>query len=95
LVIDQWEIKLSQFLLNKGLKSASYINSLNFNTKHKSKGKNITHSLYNELTAEGYPLIKKKSWRSFIGKGESWENAISDYACSDWNILLVIEELNK
>lgn len=100
LVIDQWEIGLSQFLLNKGLKSASYINSLNFNIKHKSKGKNITHSLYNELIAEGYPLIKKKvvlkkSWRSFIEKKESWENAISDYACSDWNISLVIEELNK
>lgn len=100
LVIDQWEIGLSQFLFSKGLKSKSFINSQSFLTKHKSKGKNITHSLYKELIKENYPLIKKKvvmkkSWRSVVGKRERWEKLLTEYACSDWNISRLIEELKK
>lgn len=98
LVIDRWEIGLSQYLFSKGLKSNSFINSQSFLTKYKCKDKNITYSLYKELIKEGYPLIKKKivlkkSWRSIIGKREYWEKLLTEYACSDWNIPLLIKEL--
>jgi lipopolysaccharide biosynthesis protein len=97
LVIDQWEIGLSQFLFSKDFKSDSYINSRSFLTKHKSKDKNITHSHYKELIKEGYPLIKKKvvlkkSWRSVLGKKECWENLLAEYGYSDWDISLLIDE---
>lgn len=100
LVIDRWEIGLSQFLLNKGLKSNSYINSVSFLAEHKSKGKNITHSHYKELIKEGYPLIKKKiilnkSWRSSFGITEQWEKLLAKYACNEWNISLLIDEIRK
>jgi len=100
LVIDRWEIGLSQFLLNKGLKSNSLVNSVSFLAKHKSKGKNITHSHYKELIKEGYPLIKKKiilnkSWRSVFGIAEHWEKLLANYACREWNILFLIDEIKK
>jgi len=98
LVIDQWEIGLSQFLFSKDLKSDSYINSHSFLTKHKSKDKNITHSYYKELIKEDYPLIKKKivlkkSWRSVFGKKEGWENLLAEYGYRDWDISVFTSEI--
>jgi len=100
LVIDRWEIGLSQFLLDKGLRSNSFINSVSFLAEHKRKGKNITHSHYKELIKEGYPLIKKKiilnkSWRSAFGIAEHWEKLFANYACNEWNISLLIDEIKK
>lgn len=100
LVIDQWEIGLSQFLLSKGLKSNSFINSVSFLAEHKSKGNNITHSHYKELIKDGYPLIKKKivlgkSWRSVFGMAEHWEKLLVNYACREWNISHLIDEIKK
>lgn len=99
-IVDKWEIGLSQFLLNIGLKSASFFDSEVLLTKYKTKGKNITHSLYQELINEGYPLLKKKvalkkSWRSFLGKEEPWEKLIKEYACSEWNIPLLINDIKS
>lgn len=100
LVIDQWEIGLSQFLLNTGLKSASFCNSKTLLAKYNSKGKNITHSLHKELIKEGYPLLKKKivlkkSWRSWFGLKEPWENLIGEYSLVEWNIPSIIHELRS
>jgi lipopolysaccharide biosynthesis protein len=100
LVIDQWEIGLSQFLLNNGLKSASYCNSENLLSKYRSKGKNITHSLYKELIKEGYPLLKKKivlqqSWRSIIGLKEPWEKLMQEYSSDEWKIPVLIHEIRS
>jgi hypothetical protein len=49
---------------------------------------------------EGYPLLKKKialkkSWRSFLGKEEPWEKLIKEYACSEWNIPLLINDIKS
>lgn len=99
-IVDQWEIGLSQFLLNKGLTSASYFNSLALISKYNSKGKNVTHSLYQELIKEGYPLLKKKvalkkSWRSFLGWEEPWEKLIAENAFSGHNIPLLIHDIKS
>jgi len=99
-IVDQWEIGLSQFLLNKGLTSASYFNSLILFAKYNIKGNNVTHSLYQELIKEGYPLLKKKvilkkSWRSFLGKEEPWEKLIKEYACKRYNIPLLINDIKS
>ena len=87
-------------MLNKGLKSASFFDSLALITKYKIKGKNITHSLFKELIEEGYPLLKKKvafqkSWRSFLGREETWEKLIQEHACSELNIALLINEIKS
>lgn len=98
LVIDQWEIGLSQFLLSKGLKCASFCNSVNLLTNYRSKGKNITHSLHKELIAEGYPLLKKKialkkSWRAWFRLKEPWEKLILEYSANEWDITSLIQEI--
>ena len=100
LVIDQWEIGLSQFLLNKGLKSTSFFSTETLLSKYKSNGKNITHSLHNELINEGYPLLKKKivlqkSWRSWFRFQEPWEKLIIKHSSGDWNIPLLIQEIRS
>ena len=100
LVIDQWEIGLTQYLLNDGLKSDVYINSHSFLTSHESKVKNITHSFYKELISNGYPLLKKKvalkkNWRTYFGKQLTWEKLLKDHGCSEWNIPLLIENFKK
>jgi len=100
LIIDQWEIGLSQFLLKKGLQSASFFNSLAFSAKYNRKGKNITKSFYKELIMEGYPLFKKnfvvkKSWRSYIGLKEPWVKLIEEHATNQWNIPLLIDEMRS
>lgn len=99
MVIDRWEIGISQFLLGKGLKSDSFINSELFLKKYNRKEKNITHSLHKELITEDYPLIKKKivlekSWKSLFGIKNSWEKLLAENACYEWNILNLINEIN-
>lgn len=99
-IVDKWEIGLSQFLLNQGLKSASFFDSVFLSAKYKSKGQNITFSLHKELIKEGYPLLKKKvalkkGWRSFLGKEELWEKLIKEYAFDNCNIPLIISEIKS
>ncbi len=100
LVINHWEIGLSQFLYSKDLKSDSYINSRSVLAKHKNKDKNITHSHYTELIKKNYPLIKKKvvlkkSWRSVFGKKEYWERLLAEYGCNDWDVSFFIREVKR
>lgn len=101
MVINQWEIGISQFLIGKDLKSYVFIDSFSFLNKYKSKGKNITHSLYKELIKEGYPLIKKKvilekSWRSLFRKKQPWEELLFKiHENSDWNISLMLDEVKN
>lgn len=99
-IVDEWEIGLSQFLLNKGFKSASFFDSKILSAKYKNKGKNITFSLHKELIKEGYPLLKKKvalkkSWRTFFGKEEPWERLIKEYAIDNYTLPLIINEIRS
>ncbi len=100
-VINNWEIGLSRFLISKGLIYGSYIDSQLF-AKDFSSGKkiNITHKLYPELIRAGYPLIKKKvisrnRWKDSLRLVLPWEKMIRQYGNHDWDIELLIDELNK
>lgn len=84
LVIDRWEIGLTQFFIKHNISIQSYFQYNKFSEKYKVQKPNITHSLFHELAAEGYPFLKKK-----IIKGEkkflrtkrfNWENTINQYA---------------
>lgn len=98
-VIDKWEIGLSQFLLNEGLTSASYIDSRYYSDRYKSDpGKNVGLKLYAELIQSGYPLIKMK----VITKGKLkdifrlksyWKNLIETYGNRNWEIKALLDEL--
>lgn len=96
-VINDWELGVSQFLMDKKMTSASFINSRQLLQKHKSKGKNVTHVLYEELLAEGYPLLKKKvvldkSWKLF-NKRPKAQKLIEKYGCSEWDLEEALNEI--
>ena len=100
LVIDQWEIGLSQFLLAEGLQCASFIDSKSFLSSHKTKKKNATHELYNELIAAGYPLLKKKialkkTLHGLIGKTDPLLKFLLRYSNTDWDIEEALLEIRK
>lgn len=98
LVINNWEIKLSQFLIQRGLKCASYVDSQDFLNRHNSSGKNATIELYGELIKEGYPFLKQKitnksSWRKYINRREPWENSIHENIHPGWNVEKIINSV--
>ena len=83
LVIDKWEIGLTQFFLKHEISIESYLKNDQFREKYQTEKPNITHSLFHELAAEGYPFLKKK-----IIKGEkkflrtkhfAWEKTVNQY----------------
>lgn len=100
-VINNWEIGLSQYLISKGLKHGSFIDSQSFSGVYYSGKKvNITHKLYSELIESGYPLIKKKviaqnKWTDIFRNVLPWENMIRKYGNQNWEIESLINELNK
>jgi hypothetical protein len=72
MVINEWEIGLSQFMIKNGIRGETFIHSSILQEKYDRKVKNVTFDLYGELIAEGYPLLKKKvilketSWKRFF-----------------------------
>jgi lipopolysaccharide biosynthesis protein len=99
LVIDKWEIGLTQFLTERGLSSGSYVDSQSFSQLHHlDKTTNIGHKLYVELIHSGLPLLKKKiitqkSWKDIFHPKKQWEKLIRQYGNPDWNIDELIDEL--
>jgi hypothetical protein len=96
-VINGWELGMSQFLLNNKLTCASCFNSLQLLQKYKSKGKNVTHVLYEELLAEGYPLLKKKvalekGWKLF-GKKSNPKKLIKQFGYNEWKLEEALNEI--
>lgn len=99
MVINKWEIGLSQFFINKGLSNGTYIDSLSYSYIHHSgKLANIGHKLYHELIQTGFPLIKKKiitngNWKDVFRSGTHWKTMIRQYGNQNWEIEALIEEL--
>ena len=101
LVIDKWEIGLSQFLINEGLSCASYIDSNSYCALYLSgKSANVSLKLYPELIRSGLPLLKVKvitkgKWKDLFHTKSYWKNLIRKYKNPGWEIEPLIEELNQ
>ncbi len=99
MVIDQWEIGLSQFYLKKGLNLKPIFDSQELKTKFRTKKRNIANEHFYQLAAEGYPVLKKKvvlnktNWLK--SRKESWQKTIRDFTDPDWNAQQLIDELNS
>jgi len=101
LVIDKWEIGLSQFLINNGLSCTSYIDSKSLCRKYLSgKNANVSLKLYPELIRAGLPLLKVKvitkgKWKDIFRTESYWKNLIRKYGNKQWDIELITKELNQ
>ncbi len=99
IVINSWEIGLSQFLIKEGLSCCSYIDSQYYANLHLSgKRTNIGLKLYPELIRSGFPIIKKKvitkgKWKDIFRTSSNWKNLIRQYGNQDWEIEALIDEL--
>ncbi len=98
LVIDQWEIGLTQFLINEGLIPGSFINSYKMHRKYQPKKPNLTHSIFHELATEGYPLIKKKvvleNKSVFKLKRNKWEKTINEFGNHNWDLHKIVDSVH-
>ncbi len=96
LVIDQWEIGFSQYLLKHGLKSFSFVQSENLKLQLKTKKHNLLFSHYFELAIKGYPLLKRKvvsktKKKRLFRKSTSVEVEILEFINQEWNINKIFE----
>lgn len=99
LVINHWEIGLTQFMIQKGLTCKSYIDSMAYSQKYLGgKNTNISIKLHLEMIKDGYPLMKKKViTRSILpysfGFKNHWKNTIKKYGNPAWDIKRLTDEL--
>lgn len=97
LVINNWEIGLTQYLINSGLEVDSFIDTTQFDNSS-VKIKNLTHSHFHELAGEGYSFLKKKvankkrKW--FQTENGLWKETLIKYGNHDWNMERIIQELD-
>ena len=100
LVIDNWEIGLTQYFLKQGLNSFSIIQNEKIRLKFRTKKHNFTHSHYLELASEGYPilkkkvLLKKKKILSFRKK-KSIEIELAEFFNNEWDLKKMIREIRQ
>ena len=98
LVIDQWEIGLTQFFVKEGLIPGSFINSGKILNKHKLKRPNLTHSMFHELATAGYPLLKKKvalEKKSVLNvKRNNWEKTIHEFGNKNWDLNKMLDSIH-
>jgi lipopolysaccharide biosynthesis protein len=102
MVIDKWEIGLTQFMLKSGVTIGSYFDSKTFQQKNKiKKNINLSHVQYAKLIESGYPLLKKrliikKSWlKRLIRPRLNWDYLIERYGNKEWEIKQLIAELKS
>jgi len=97
MVIDRWEIGLSQYFFQQELNSFSFIESKKAALTFKTKKRNLTHSHYLELIRIGYPLLKKKvvtkKSRFKLGKRKSIESVIAAYVNRSWDFKQIFAEI--
>lgn len=99
-VIEKWEIGLSQFMKSKGLIIGHYIDCKELTQKCNIRmDSNISHILYKELLMSGYPFLKKKvifdQKMGFWKSPPIWKDLIKKYGNAEWNLDILIEELNQ
>lgn len=99
LVIDRWEIGLTQFFIKEGLIPGSFINSHKLHLKYQPKKQNLTHSIYYELASEGYPLLKKKvaleKKSIFRNKIEKWKRTIHEFGYHQWDTNKMVDSIHE
>lgn len=98
-VINQWEIGLTQFMKNNDILNGCFIDSQLYSLIHYSgKPVNVGHKLYSELIQSGFPLLKKKiitssKWTDIFRSETHWEKMIRQYGNKDWKLEILINEL--
>jgi len=99
MVINDWEIGLSQFMFVNGIKGEAFFHNNVLQEKYDRKVKNVTFDLYGELIAEGYPLLKRKvilkemSWKRFFTGRRKLNKIIKQYTLPDRDIEKAIAEI--
>ena len=99
MVINDWEIGLSQFMITKDIQGESFIHSNMLQKKYGRKIKNATFDLYAELITEGYPLIKKKviiketNWKRVLTGRRKLYHIIKQYSLPERDIEKAIAEI--
>ncbi|HET6560036.1 MAG TPA: hypothetical protein VFG54_22100 [Prolixibacteraceae bacterium] len=100
-VIDQWEIGVSRFMINNGLKIGSYINGQIYTNLYiPGELQNISRRLYPHLIEAGYPLIKKKvimdrQLKHYLKLMPSWKKLMRQYGSKDWAIENLVQEMTE
>ncbi len=97
LVINNWEIGLTQYFITQGLSSFSFIQNKKTRLKFRTKKHNLTHTHFSELLSIGYPLLKKKvtteKRNRYWVKKKSVKSVVRKYSNSDWDIEKIFEEI--
>jgi lipopolysaccharide biosynthesis protein len=99
MVINDWEIGLSQFMISKGIMADSFIHSDDLQKKYGRNIKNATFDLYAELITEGYSLLKKKviiketNWKRFLTGRRKLSHIIKQYSLPERDIEKAIAEI--
>jgi hypothetical protein len=98
MVIDRWEIGLSQYFQTQGLTAFSFIRSKEAALMFKTKKKNLTYTHYIKLLQIGYPLLKKRAiankpkFQWFRNKTPI-ETSINKFLNSEWDFKKVLNEI--
>ncbi len=100
-MIELWEIGISQFLINHGMRCKTYINSQKYSREYyNGEVINVTIKLYKEMVKQGIPVIKKrvitnKKLPQIIRYKKSWEKLIFKYADEDFQPAKIVTELQQ
>ena len=98
-VINDWEIGVSQFLMNQNLTCRAYIESSNLAKDNGvTKPINVMHKYYCQLIKQGLPIMKKKvlfseKWMDQLYHKKNCIGLIKEYGSEKWDISALIEEL--
>jgi lipopolysaccharide biosynthesis protein len=98
-VINDWEIGLSQFMMNNGMKGETFIHINDLEKKYARKIQNATFNMYGELIAEGYPVLKKKvilketNWKRYLTGRRQLHKIIKHHTRPDRDLEKAIAEI--
>lgn len=98
-VINDWEIGLSQYIINNKLTLGAYKDCAHYSKRYSSgKPKNVSQKLYYELIKDDYPFLKKKvitcgKWYDWMLGKKYWKNVIRQHAHPSLKYDMIIDEL--